>query len=485
MEDWLLARARATPDKIALRIPSFEGITFYQLHMFTERVVVYLRQLKLRQDEHVGVLLPSTLEHVALIFALMRIRCVLVPINARLSSEEINWQLNNTQCKCLITLETYREKIAADTKVPVYLLNLADLPASNGSEDKPDELELDRTFAIVHTSGTSGKPKGAMLTYGNIYHSAIASAFRIGVIPDDRWLCVLPLYHVGGISIIIRSALYGTAVDLLPRFDAQEVEHLVRNEEITLVSLVPTMLYRLFQIKASAWNAKLRLVLLGGAAPSPELITRAIEEHVPIATTYGLTEAASQVATATPEQVIKKPGSVGKALMFTSVRIVNENGASLPSDEYGEVVVSGRTVMRGYYNNDNANSNTVQEGMLHTGDIGRVDADGDLWIIQRRSDLIISGGENIYPVEVENVLREHSAVEEVIVIGVEDPEWGQKVAAVVQLHDGYVVTEEELVRFCQEKLARYKQPRLFRFTTEWPLTASGKINRAEVKTLLK
>jgi len=239
------------------------------------------------------------------------------------------------------------------------------------------------------------------------------------------------------------------------------------------------MLYRLLNAEMT-FPDSLRLVLLGGAAADSTLIERCQALNIPVAPTYGLSEACSQVATMLPDEAYRKPGSVGKPLTFTSVRIVGENGASLPTGEYGEVVISGSTVFAGYYNNPEATAKTLRNGELYTGDIGYLDEDGDLWLVQRRSDLIVSGGENIYPAEIERVLREHPAVAEVCVVGIPNPEWGQQVAAAIVLKTNAQVTSEELMLFSRQHLAGYKQPRLIKFVDSLPQTASGKIQRGKV-----
>jgi O-succinylbenzoic acid--CoA ligase len=202
---------------------------------------------------------------------------------------------------------------------------------------------------------------------------------------------------------------------------------------------------------------------------------------LPIATTYGLTEAASQVATAPPAEVNRKPGHVGKPLMFSTVQIVDPQGQELPFGEIGEIAISGPTVMRGYYRQPDATAQTLRAGTLYTGDLGYLDDEGDLWVVQRRADLIISGGENIYPIEVERALREHPAVADACVVGLDDAEWGQRVAAMVVRREALPVTEAELIAFCRTRLAGYKQPRQIRFVEALPQTASGKVRREVVR----
>jgi O-succinylbenzoic acid--CoA ligase len=312
----------------------------------------------------------------------------------------------------------------------------------------------------------------------------MASAYRLGVERGDRWLSCLPLYHVGGLAVLFRSCLYGTAVIMHDGFHIEAINESLDTQQVTLISLVPTMLYRLLQAR-TRWPDSLRLVLLGGAAATADLITHAHTANVPIATTYGLTEAASQVATMLPDDMRRKPGCVGKPLLFTAVRIVNENGESCLPGEYGEIVVSGPTIMQGYVNNKEATAKALCNGELYTGDIGYVDEAGDLWLVQRRSDVIVTGGENVYPAEVEAVLKAHPAVTAVCVAGVDHPEWGQQVAAMIVLNKPGAISEAELLTYCRDHLAGYKLPRLIQFAGALPQTASGKIHRQAVAKRLQ
>jgi len=238
------------------------------------------------------------------------------------------------------------------------------------------------------------------------------------------------------------------------------------------------MLYRLLEQGTPEKWSHLRFVLLGGAAATPELIAKANAAGVRIATTYGMTEATSQIATMLPDDL--KPGSVGKPLTFTELRIINESGDNQPTGNYGEVIVRGQTVMQGYYGNPEATNRTIRDGWLHTGDIGYLDNDGDLFIVQRRTDLIVSGGENVYPAEVEAVIRQHPAVKDVAVIGMTDAEWGQRVAAAIIPATESHPTPDDIITYCREHLAGYKVPRQIIFVDALPQTASGKIERKRV-----
>lgn len=479
MLDWLKARITASPEALAL-IYDEKRWTYADLDQEVDNLAGALIQSGITQGEHIAVLLDASPQYVALIFALMRIQAVLVPLNTRLTPSEWAWQVEQADITTLIFSSAYKE---AASGLPVeYSLNIAHLPdgVPNGGVAQP-ELDLDALQAIVFTSGTTSSPKGVMLTYGNHYASAMSSAYRIGVQPDDLWLSCLPLHHVGGLAVFFRSCLYGTGVLLHNRFEAKRVSKALDELPITMISVVPTMLYRLLEHRQQWELPALRCVLLGGAAAQPELIERAFAHNLPIHTTYGLTEASSQVATMLPHDVRQKPGSVGKGLLFTAVDVINDSGNSAAAGEFGEVVVSGPTVMQGYYNNSEATQRTLLNGTLHTGDIGYKDADGDLFVLQRRSDLIISGGENVLPSEVEAVLKAYPAVDDVVVVGVDDIEWGQKVAALVITSTR--ITAEDLQAYARQHLAGPKRPRVIAFTDHFPRTASGKVKRAAVREM--
>ena len=477
--DWLSARSKASPEKTFLHIDQ-ETLSFDEVNRLVSAACHLIQQrADIKHGDKVAILLPNGLSFILTTLALMRLRAVSVPLNTRLIPTELAWQVKNANCRLLICNADTRSQ----TKdIAVDALDLPPIQASDALHDSIESgaLDLAEDFAIIHTSGTSGKPKAAVLTYGNFYHSASASASRLGVLPNDRWLCVLPLYHVGGLSVILRSLLYGTAVELMP-FAIDKVNLALSERAISLVSLVPTMLQWLLDARQQEWNPQLRLILLGGEAPSTALIARCMAESIPIAASYGLTEAASQVATALPDSLRQKPGSIGRPLLFTEVRAVDEQGSDTPPNSPGEVLVKGPTVMRGYYSAPDATRKALRDGWLHTGDIGYLDADGDLFILQRRADLIVSGGENVYPAEVEAVLRQHPDVAEAVALGLPDAEWGQCVAAVIECRDGQSPSADAISQIARAHLAGYKIPRRIAFVEALPRTSSGKIQRREAR----
>jgi O-succinylbenzoic acid--CoA ligase len=484
--DWLRARAEASPEVVALHIGE-KNWRYDQLDQLVDRLCYHLAARGVSAGDVTAALLPSGLAAVCLIHALTRLGAVLVPLNGRHTSAELDWQLEYSRAKWLIG-DTNTARAIAYLSLDKRAILILDNAWQNTTMPAPfttRSCSADELQAILFTSGTTGQPKGAMITYGNHFYSAMASAYRLGLDPQDIWLSCLPLYHVGGLAVIFRCCLYGTAVDLHALFDVAAIQQSFQAKAITLISLVPTMLQRLLDaVPATRWPPSLRLILLGGAAAAPELWQRIQAGGLPLAATYGLTEAASQVATSMPPATAAKPGSVGKPLLFTRIRIADQLGQTLPRGAYGEICVRGPTVMAGYLHNPAATEAAIRDGELCTGDIGYLDEEGDLWLVQRRSDLIVSGGENVYPAEVEKVLRAHPDVAQACVVGIADQEWGQKVAAMVVPLPERDIEAAELRDYCRRSLAGYKIPKLIHFTSALPMTSSGKVHRLQVADLL-
>ncbi len=511
MQDWLLAQADVRPHAIAL-VCEGESLTYAQLHARAGSVTARLRGLGVQRGDRVALLPSNSAEAVVAIHAISKIGATMVLLNARLTAAELDAQLACVNARVLLCMRetgalansltsSVEHRVVVDHVDHIETLHpeRQSKDASLPNQMVSGEINLEDDACILFTSGTSGTPKAAVLTWGNLWHSAMSSAYRIGVLPNDRWLCVLPLFHVGGLSIVLRSCLYGTTVDLRRKFDAMEIDAALRKEPITLISLVPTMLHRLLDVRTNLPKVELaqtrgltenlrevyptlRLALLGGAAANDDLMRRAHTASIPVATTYGLTEATSQVCTALPEDALRKPASVGKPLLFMQVRVIDAEGNDVPVNTEGEVIVRGPTEMRGYLDDEAATQQTIRGGWLHTGDFGTLDDDGDLYILQRRSDLIVSGGENIYPAEVEAVLQSHPAVSECLVVGIDSAEWGQSVAALVVATA--LVSERELMDFVRERIAAFKSPRIIRFVDALPMNAAGKLDRAAAKLSL-
>jgi O-succinylbenzoic acid--CoA ligase len=401
-----------------------------------------------RQGQRIGLHAPNGAAFVVAVHALMRLGAVLVPINTRLTAAEIDWQRQDAELALMLDDAAVRQ-----------LLTCREAAAAQR------EFDLDEPHSIIYTSGTTGRPKGAILTYGNQWWSAVASALNLGLRADDRWLACLPLFHVGGLSILLRAAIYGITAEIHTRFDPAAVNAAI-DADVSFISVVSTMLDRMLAERGTqAYPSSLRCVLLGGGPAPLPLLERALQLQVPVVQTYGLTETASQVVTLSPEDAVRKVGSAGKPLMGSEIRI----------DPQGEICVRGPTVSPGYLHQP------PRTGWLQTGDLGYLDDEGFLYVLDRREDLIVSGGENVYPAEVEAALLAHPAVEEAGVTGVPDAEWGRSVAAAIKLHPQYTATEDELIAFCRGRLAGYKVPRRIEFRDALPRNAAGKLLRRELR----
>jgi O-succinylbenzoic acid--CoA ligase len=303
--------------------------------------------------------------------------------------------------------------------------------------------------------------------------------------PDDRWLLCMPTHHIGGLSIPLRSVIQATAVDVHAGFDPGRVAHALATRPIRVATLVPTMLARVFEAGLERRPAALRAVLLGGGPIPAVLVEKSLARGIPTAPTYGLTEAASQVATLAPAELALAGDTAGRALPDTELRIAREDGSPAGTGEPGQILVRGPQVMRGYLDRPDDTARALAGSWLHTGDVGTLDTHGRLRVLDRREDLIVSGGENVYPAEVEAALLAHPAVREAAVIARADPEWGQAVHAAVVVAPGAALDAKVLDDWMRTRLAGFKRPRGYTFRETLPRTASGKLRRAELRRELE
>ena len=507
LPDWLASRAVSSPDRIALE---FEGRswTYAELDEEATAAAHHLRALGARPDDRIATLLRNGPAPVVLVHAVLRIGATLVPFNLRLRDIELAWQLADAGAKLLVadepsaaladaagrgldglTLARWHDRgEITDWSGARGQVSRGEAP---GDSAKDAELRMihaaSHILAIIYTSGTTGRPKGAQLTVGNFWWSAIGSALNLGANDGDRWLVVLPLFHIGGLSIVLRAAIHGMTAVVQPAFDAAEVNRAIDERGVTIVSVVSIMLQRMLDARdGRRYPSSLRCVLLGGGPAPLPLLERCAASGIPVVQTYGLTEACSQVATLSPADALRKQGSAGRPLYPNAVRIAGADGNDAPPAEPGEILVRGPIVMAGYTGQPEATARTIVDGWLHTGDIGHVDAEGFLYVHDRRDDLIITGGENVYPAEVEAALLAHAWVAEAGVVGAPDAAWGQRIVAVVRLAELARAAEAEapevLRAHCRSVLAGYKVPGEVRITRDpLPRTASGKLRRAALR----
>lgn len=537
LPDWLARRAALTPDVPAL-VAAAGTWTFRQLNEAAVVAARHLSTLPLWQQAvqsrgrdapkggfpadrgegfppRIALLMGNTPQFVVGVHALAKLGAVLVPLNTRLAAPELTWQLHDAGALMLVHDTAHAEQArAVAARLPnIHLLDAekagtftpisrdertvsSDEVSSDG--DLEADLSLRRTISlkdlhsIVYTSGTTGRPKGALLTYGNFWFNVTASALNLGTVAGDKWLACMPLFHVGGLSILLRSVICGMTVLLHESFDAAAVNQAIDTEKVTLLSVVAVMLERMLAQRGERpYPDTLRAVLLGGGPAPAFLVERALALRMPVLSTYGLTEAASQVATMPPGEAPRRIGSAGKPLFPVSVRILpiqreqaGGTAAEVAVGEVGEIAISGPTVTAGYWNAPTETAAVLQDGWFRTGDLGFIDKEGFLYVVDRREDLIISGGENVYPAEIEAVLSKHGDIEEAAVVGIADDEWGQVPAAVIVVRKGSSLTEDDVRSFCRQRLAAYKVPRRVVFTVELPRNAAGKVSRPRLRELL-
>jgi len=491
LPDWVALRARTHAGRTALEAPD-AMLGYAALDAAVADAATGLRERGMIRGEPVAYLHEASARFAVLAHAIARAGGVGMPLNARLTPAEMAWQLRDAGARRVVADAPSRAAAqAAARHAGTEVVAAEELW---GSSARGEEAERDPAaggvdpatpHSVIYTSGTTGRPKGAVLTHGNFYWSAVGSALNLGVRADDRWLACMPLFHVGGLSTLLRSAIYGTTAVIHPRFDEQAVNRALREDGITLLSVVAAMLQRMFAAEASPCPASLRAVLLGGGPAPRPLLEAARDRGVPVLQTYGLTEAASQVTTLAPEEALRRLGSAGLPLAGTTLR-VERDGQRAGAGEVGEILVAGPTVTPGYLGHSDATAEALREGWLHTGDLGFVDEDGSLTVVDRRDDLIVTGGENVYPAEVEEALLAHGGVVECAVVGLADAEWGQRVTAVVVARPGRGVSAALLDGFLRGRLAGYKLPRTYDLREEpLPRTASGKVQRHLLREALE
>lgn len=470
MPHWLTKQAHLSPHTIAIETANGTTYTFLQLKEKSERFARKLAACGVKKGDKVAILSPNCVEMIIALHALTYMKAVVVMLNTRLTKSELEYQLTYAETTLLITTDTLRNEKRLSFSVQKTYEEIA-------AEDERDiqlarEIDLRTPFTMMFTSGTTGKPKAVVHTYGNHWWSAVSSALNLGLDKQDKWLLPLPIFHVGGLSILIRSVVYGISVYVLEKYDRATVYDALMNKQVTIASLVTLMLKHLLDdLEDAPLASTVRCILLGGGSVPESMLEAVRAKNIPLFQSYGMTETSSQIVTLSEQFAEVKLGSAGKALFPADVQIVNENEEGI-----GEIAVKGPMVMEGYFKNDEANKAAFQDGWFFTGDLGYIDDDGFLYVVDRRTDLIISGGENIYPTEIENVLLHVDGIEDAAVVGVKDDTWGQvPVAFLVRKNKS--VTEAAVLQKITNQIAAYKVPKKIYFVSSLPKNASNKIMR--------
>ncbi|MFR0531201.1 o-succinylbenzoate--CoA ligase [Limosilactobacillus reuteri subsp. suis] len=460
-QNWLLKQAATQPNQIAIDDGN-ERLSFAELKKQVEVLVGKIDHLD--PGSRVGLLATNTLMSYKLALAIMCSGRTIVWLNWRLAGEELERQIKDSGLQlCLVENSLWRSGMTNPFKsYSAFLITNAD----------PGELipvfKSDWVASIMYTSGTTGKPKGVLQTFGNHFYSAVSSALNLGLSSADKWLCVAPIFHISGFSIIMRGLIYGMTVRLVEKFRAEEIERILANEAVTIMSVVPFMLKKLIQQQNKTnthYNSAFRCMLLGGGTIDRETLEACLQRSIPVVQCYGMTETCSQIVALRSVDALLKLGSVGQPLFSTQLKLSKD----------GEILLKTPALTPGYLNlPDKLPSKTI-DGWYRTGDIGHLDKEGYLYIDGRADEMLISGGENIFPQEVEQVYQRYPQVNEVVVVGQNDSVWGQVPVAFV-VSDRRLSTTK-LMNYGYEHLARYKVPQHYIFVSELPKNASGKIRR--------
>ncbi|WP_147534305.1 long-chain-fatty-acid--CoA ligase [Bacillus marasmi] len=474
-----------------------KSTTYSELDFLVDRFAAALTREGIGKGDAVALLLGNTPHFVIAYYGILRSGAAAVPINPIFSPREIEYILANSEAKAAISIPQL-QPVLANLKQQLKHLDFVVYTEKVDTESSFDQfitsanlnfispiIDKDDLAVILYTSGTTGEPKGAMLTHLNMGSNAQACTKLFELTHEDRIITVLPIFHVFCMTVCLNATITcGATMLLLPKFSPTEVVKTIREQEATIFAGVPTMYNFLLQVPdATAEDFQSIRSCVSGGAPMPVALLNKFEQkyEVQVMEGYGLSEA-SPVTAFNPIRGVRKPGSIGVDIPYVTNKVVDPNGQEVPRGEIGELIVQGPNVMKGYLGMPEVTEMALRDGWLYTGDMARMDEEGYLYIVDRKKDVILVGGYNVYPREVEEVIYEHPAIIETAVIGVPDPEYGEAVKAFVVSKDASL-TESELLEFCKGKIAKYKLPTYVEFLQELPKNTTGKILRRQLQNL--
>ncbi len=510
----LATRASRTPDKVFL-FSENDGrqFSYSQFEAAVDRTAAMLASHGIAKGDAVSLLMPNSAEYIIAYFACWRLGALAGPVNSLLKEHEIEFVMNNSEAKASLVHSEFQpivEKIRSKLPHLQAVVNFDDEAEATAGyarlwrapntedtscdNDRGPEARVSSTPAacvphddaiIIYTSGTTGKPKGCLLTHGNIIANARQISEWLNFTENDRLLTMMPLFHMNAVSVTTMSALYaGGSTVVSPKFSAKKFWHVISDYQITSFGSVATMLSMLLNtypdgVPAGLKTDQLRFAMCG-SAPVPAEVMKNFEEtfNCPVIEGYGLSESTCR-STFNPPDERRRAGSCGLPI-GNEMRVVDDDDNEVPDGELGEIVLRGENILKGYFKNPEANENAFRNGWFHTNDIGYRDQDGFFYIVDRKSDMIIRGGENIYPREIDEVLYQHPAVAAAATIGVPDQLYGEEVAAFIVLKEGRQASEEELIAHCKTQLADYKCPKSMHFVKEIPKGPTGKLLKREL-----
>lgn len=494
--DWLKKWADYTPDRIAFKDHTTGAeYSYLAIYKLAGRIALHLRnRYQVEKGQRVAVIANNEFEYIPLFYALQRMGAIMVPINFRLTAREFGYILND----CAPTLLIYQrefENILADipgTVLPKAQVSwtgensLSEMLSSplEGEAEVPMAGEFEDPCMILYTSGTTGFPKGALITHKMIFWNAVNTILRLDISQKDVQLAFMPFFHTGGWNVLLTPFVHkGATTVFVQKFEPDLIVRLCDQEKVTILFGVPTILDMMS--RAPSFNrAKMdsvRFAIAGGEALPIPLINLWQEKGVPVRQGYGLTEFGPNVFSLNEEDAIRKIGSIGFANFYVKTKVIDSYGEEVNPGEIGELLLKGPMCMGGYWRNPQATEETVKQGWLYTGDLVKFDAEGYFYVVGRKKEMFISGGENVYPVEVEQVISSHPSVREVAVVGVADEKWGEVGKAFISLEQGFELNSEQLHAHCHDKLAKFKIPKHLEIMPELPKGHSGKILKKQLR----
>lgn len=489
--DWISKWAIYYPDKIAVKeYETGRTLSYRQLNNVANFLSNYfLNELKLKTGDRIVILAENSLEHIVLFSVCQKTGLILVPLNYRLAPREIDYQLNDAEPQLIITEKKYLESVSGLNSFQkiVNKLNLDELMnIVEGEKNKShlfnsiEHFDENHSIFILYTSGTTGLPKGALYTHKMLFWNSVNTALRLDITSNDRSISCTPMFHTGGWNVIPTPFLHhGAYVCLMKKFEPSVVLKLLEAEKATMFMAVPTMLSMMAQSPDydKVYLSSVKYFIIGGEPMPLPLIEIWHKKGVPIRQGYGLTEVGPSVTSLHQDDAVRKMGSIGKINFYLKYKIVDDNGNEVKQGEVGEFILKGPSVTPGYWKNPLATKESLKDGWFFTGDLVREDEEGFLYVVDRKKNMFISGGENVYPAEVEKFLYTHPLIQEVAVIGVPDEKWGEVGKAFIKLKEGTSISPEELKKYCEGNLARYKIPKYFEIVEDIPKSETGKINK--------
>lgn len=500
LPDWLMWRSAATPERLAVKWGN-QQLTYAELQEEVSIVSGLMLAWGVNRGNRVCLLLNPSIFYVSLVHALTRIGAVIVPLNPRQSSSEILLQISDCTPKLVLYEESFtplvkeiQRKASSLNKEKLVLTvfknseEFLDGNHHNDEKVRGGQIKAYSPHSIIYTSGSTGAPKGVVLTAWNLWSNAISFGNCYRTLTSDRWLLAMPLYHVGGYMIIFRSVILGSGIVIQHgKFDANTVSRSIDRDRVTLISLVPTMLESLLKVRKQKFPKKFRFIFLGGSTAPPSLVQKVAMRKLPVVLVYGMTESCSMIAATRLTSLSSKnnqPKTISYHAMVPTQIKIRRRESKKRSGQVGRILIRGPTIFLGYWKNNDVEPR--RSAWFDTGDVGYEKPDGRIIVLGRENDMIITGGENVYPIEVESPLLTHKAIEDAVVIGRDDPRWGQRIEVVLKIKPNYDrPTRSELDTFLRKRIGSYKIPKAYHYLSTFAKTQDGKVKRAAIAEIIE